>query len=253
MKRLAIFNCKGGVGKTTTTLNLSAAMARAGEKVTMIDMDPQAHLTRILSAPPADARESLFGFFSNNHPLHTLQLPWQGIGNLIPSHGQLMKVDSLFGKGPAALFRLKQGLDTYDAVEQRIVLLDSCPYVGVLSLNAIFASDFVLVPVSADYLSVQGAQQIDRTLAALEPVMKRRIPRRYVLTRYDRRRRLGDEVKRILRESYPGELCETVISESVSLTESPSVGKDVFSHQPESRGASEYQELLEELNSQGIV
>lgn len=164
-----------------------------------------------------------------------------------------MKVDSLFGKGPAALLRLKQGLDTYDAVEQRIVLLDSCPYVGVLSLNAIFASDFVLVPVSADYLSVQGAQQIDRTLAALEPVMKRRIPRRYVLTRYDRRRRLGDEVKRILRESYPGELCETVISESVSLTESPSVGKDVFSHQPESRGASEYQELLEELNSQGIV
>lgn len=253
MTRLVVFNCKGGVGKTTTTMNLAAALARSGGAVTMMDLDPQSHLTRILGALPKDPKESLFGFYANALPLNSLKVDWPNIGWLMPSHGQLMKVDSLFGKGPSALLRLKQGLDTYDTVEKRTVLIDCCPYVGVLSLNSIFAADFLLVPVSTDYLSMQGAQQIERTLAALEPVLKRRVPRRYLLTRFDRRRRLSDEIRRIMTENYGDELCETVITESVSLAESPSVGMDVFSHQPDSRGAADYQLLFEELRSAGLV
>jgi chromosome partitioning protein len=125
------------------------------------------------------------------------------VGRLIPAHAELIKVDSIFGKGPAILNRLNGGLQALEVSGgESTTLIDCCPFLGVLSLNAIFAADRILVPVSSDYLSLRGALQIEHTLKALEPVLKRRIERRYLLTRFDRRRKMSFEIQQRLSAQF---------------------------------------------------
>ena len=251
---IAIFNQKGGVGKTTTTLNLGAALNRAGTSPLLIDLDPQGHLSSIHGNTPAEASRSLFAFYQDSRTLSELELEWKNIGQLIPAHQQLIKVDSIFGKGPAILNKLRSGLETLENEKPaRTTLIDCCPYIGVLALNAIFACDRLLIPVSTDYLSLQAAEHITRTLQVLEPVLKRRVERRYLLTRFDRRRRMSDDVRNKLRERYGNEVCDTVISENVAVAESPSLNRDVFRHNAASAGARDYQALLEELRQRGDI
>ena len=255
--RIAVFNQKGGVGKTTTTLNLAAAAARDGGNPLLLGLDPQCHLSVIHGSTPLDSSHSLFGFYQDMRRLDELAIPWEGIGRLIPSHQQLIKVDSIFGKGPAILNKLRTGLDAIDASmpgdSTQNTLIDCCPYVGVLALNAIFACDVLLIPISTDYLSLQAADQMTRTLAILEPVLKRRVERRYVLTRYARRRKMSEDVQNRLRERYTDEVCQTMISENVSLAESPSQNRDVFTHNAASAGARDYAALYQELKRQGFL
>lgn len=251
--RTAIFNQKGGVGKTTTTLNLAAAIARDGQSPLLLDLDPQGHLSSIHGGAPLEAGKSLFAYYQDSKPLPELELHWAGIGTLIPSHQQLIKVDSIFGKGPTILNKLRSGLESLDSeAGERPVLIDCCPYIGVLALNAIFASDHLLIPISTDYLSLQAAEHITRTLEVLEPVMKRRIERRYLLTRFDRRRKMSFDVRDRLRDRYGNEVCETVISENVAIAESPSLNRDVFQHNASSTGAGDYLRLRDELKAQGF-
>ncbi|WP_294255118.1 ParA family protein [Propionivibrio sp.] len=255
--RITVFNQKGGVGKTTTTLNLAAAACRNGGQPLLLDLDPQCHLTYIHGTIPRDSARSLFGFYQSLHALDELAIPWEGIGRLVPSHQQLIKVDSIFGKGPAVLNKLRLGLDAMDdsipGNAAQNTLIDCCPYVGVLALNAIFACDLVLIPISTDYLSLLAAEQMTRTLAILEPVMKRRVERRYFLTRYDRRRKMSKDVQNKLLERYADEVCRTVISENVAIAESPSLNRDVFSHNASSVGAKDYTLLFEELRRQKFL
>lgn len=255
--RIAVFNQKGGVGKTTTTLNLAAAVAGDGGKPLLLDLDPQCHLSGIHGSTPQDSSRSLFGFYQDVRGLGELAIPWEGIGRLVPSHQQLIKVDSIFGKGPAILNKLRSGLDAIDAAipgnAAQSTLIDCCPYVGVLALNAIFACDLLLIPISTDYLSLQAAEQMTRTLSILEPVLKRRVERRYVLTRYARRRKMSEDIQNRLRTRYADEVCQTVIAENVALAESPSQNRDVFSHNASSTGAKDYAALYRELKEQGFL
>jgi len=253
MHRLAIFNCKGGVGKTTTAMNLGAALARNGEQAILVDFDPQCHLTRIIDALPVDSRRSVFAFFAYGVPLDQLLVDWPRVGWLLPSHGQLMKVDSVYGKGPKVLRMLHDGLDRLESSVQRPTIIDCCPYMGVLALNAILASDSVLVPISADYLSLLGAQQVDRSLRALEPVFKCKLKRRYVLTRVDHRRKMGVAIYRQMKKLFGEDMCKTTIREAIAIAESPVQGCDVFEHHDKSKGADDYMKLYLELRAEGML
>lgn len=134
------------------------------------------------------------------------------------------------------------------------MVIDCCALLGVLSLNAIFACDLLLVPVSTDYLALESARQVERALHALEPVFRRRLPRRYVLTRFDARRKMSAEIADLMAGAFRSdEICRTRVAENVSLAESPSRSLDVFRHAPQSRGASDYGALVEELMGSGLV
>lgn len=252
MARIVVFNQKGGVGKTTTTLNMAALLARSGLVPLLIDLDPQAHLSAISGASAQEGRDSLYAFYQEAKQLaHLIRASACG-WYIIPSHLDLSKVDTQFGKGPQALYRLHAGIVREKLNTERPILIDASPQLGVLSLNGIFASDRVLVPISADYLAVSGAWQVARTLHALDRVLKKPPLRRFVMTRFDARRKMSWDIDRKLRECFGAELCETRISENVSLAESPGQSRDVFAHAPESRGARDYVALQEELEAAGF-
>jgi chromosome partitioning protein len=247
MTVIAVFNQKGGVGKTTTALNLVAGLARAGGKPLAIDLDPQAHLTHILDASVRLADESMFSFFARNRALLEILRETETGALIAPGHLETAKLDSMLGKSLQVITRLRQALNA-QAAARGPVIIDCCPLLGVLSLNAVFACDLLLVPVSADHLALRGAQQVERTLDALEPVFKRRLPRRYLLTRFDRRRRMSAQIEERMRAEFRAdEVCRTLISENVSLAESPAYQKDIFGYAPRSAGARDYAALLEEL------
>jgi len=253
MAKITIFNQKGGVGKTTTALNLAALLAARGADPLVIDLDPQAHLSSVCGAAVSGPERSLYGFYSGHYPLAGLIQRSAAGWKIIPAHLDLSKVDTQFGKGPNALNRLNTGIVKENLNTNRPILMDACPMLGVLSLNSIFAADRVLVPISADYLAIKGAQQLERTLRALEHVVKKRVERRYVITRFDARRKMSWDIDRKLRERYAHELCETRITENVSIAESPSLNCDVFAYAPESRGAKDYAQLLAELEATGFL
>ena len=202
---------------------------------------------------PRLADDSVYSFFVRQRPLAEIaQITASGVV-LCPGHLELTKLDTLLGKGVNVVTRLRVALKQHD-IAPGPVIIDTCPLLGVLSLNAIFACDLLLVPVSADYLALRGAQQVERALHALEPVFKRRLPRRYVLTRFDARRKMASEVADLMAMAFrPEEICATRVAENVSLAESPAQRLDVFRHAPQSRGARDYQALVEELVGAGLV
>ena len=253
MAVIAVFNQKGGVGKTTTALNLLATIAQRGRRPLGIDLDPQAHLSHIFGLQPRLAEDSIYSFFVRGRPLDDVaQITRSGVV-LCPAHLELAKIDSLLGKSVNVVMKLRHALHDQGAPPGPVVI-DCCPLLNVLSLNAIFACDVLLVPVSCDFLSLRGATQVERALNALEPVFKRRLPRRYLLTRYDMRRKMSDDVvERMTSAFQPEEVCATRIRESVKLAESPAVALDVFRHAPGSKGAQDYEALGDELLRSGFV
>lgn len=253
MSIVAVFNQKGGVGKTTTALNLAAALARRQRPPYGIDLDPQAHFSSIAGIQASSGDDTLLSVFQRGRPLGELVQPAPAGIRVIPSHMELSKVDTLFGKGFNVVNRLNTSLRAEGlGVDEEPVLMDCCPLIGVLSLNAIFASECLIVPVSADYLSFKSALQVEKALKALEPVLKRRVKRRYLLTRFDARRRMAREIQQLMEQHFGEDVCAQRIAENVSLAESPAYNKTVFEHAPASRGAQDYDALLDELIAGGV-
>ena len=252
MAVIAVFNQKGGVGKTTTCLNVTAALDIAQQSPIALDMDPQGHLTLSSGAKKTTPEASVSAFFNHQTPLSCLMQETARGWPIITASLDLAKVDALLGSDPKAATLLKQGLREELTLTGAPILIDCCPMLGVLTLNAMLATDRVLIPVSADFLSLQGVHRLDSALNALERKLNRKFERRIVVTRFDARRKLAHEIYDKLKERYGNLLCNTRISENVALSTSPMHGKDVFDYAPTSLGAQDYLALTEELWDSGF-
>ncbi len=245
--RIAVFSQKGGVGKTTTALNLGGALARAGLRPLWIDLDPQGYLTEVLGAQKLRGA-SILEAFSKGRSIASLARAVDTRGEIVAAHMELQHIETRFGKSPDAMSVLAKRIDAWQAEHQnRPVVIDCAPQAGLLTLAAIVATRCVLIPVSSDYFSLSGALGVERTVQTLQDVLRTKIDRRVLLTRFDPRRRMAQRVEEALRARFGAGMCETTIRESVSVSESPSAKKDIFLHAPDSSGAEDYQRLYEEL------
>lgn len=248
MAVIAVFNLKGGVGKTTTCLNVAAVLAKAKKHPIALDMDPQGHLSLACGLKKDITSEmNMATFFEKKVPLAKLMRDTPAGWQIIASSLELAKIDATYGSDPKAATLLKAGLQEELALTGAPILIDCCPMMGVLTLNALLAADRVLIPVSADYLSLQGVHRLDSALNVLEKKLQRKFERRIVVTRFDSRRKLAYEIFDRVKDRYGDLVCNTRIGENVALATSPMHGLDVFAFGPNTPGAADYMALTMEL------
>ncbi|MDR7415600.1 MAG: ParA family protein [Armatimonadota bacterium] len=245
---LAVVNQKGGVGKSTTALNLSAALARRGRKVLLVDMDPQGNATSGLGIPKDRLRASVYDVLLRRLPLRAVLLP-TAVGGLevAPSTVELAGAEVELAVEEDRAERLREALeglrDRYD-----LVVVDCPPSLGLLTLNALVAADRALLPIQCEYYALEGLSLLLRTLELVRGSLNPQLRLGgVVLTMYDPRTNLSEQVAREVRAFFGEEVFRTVIPRTVRLAEAPSHGQPIFLYDPHSRGALAYEALAEEV------
>jgi chromosome partitioning protein len=250
MRRIAIINQKGGVGKTTTAANLAAALARAGQRVLVIDMDPQANLSLYLGAEPATGEPSSYSILCGGHSIQEALVATSTAGlTLVPAHIDLSGADLELAAQIGRETILRDALDEFDAQQEAagepydFVLLDCPPSLGLLSINALTAAQEVMLVVQTEFFALQG---LSKLVEIVQLIQKRMNPALEITTivpcLYDSRLKLAREVLAELRRYFPGKVSEPVRT-NVRLAESPSYALTIFDYAPESNGATDYAAL----------
>jgi chromosome partitioning protein len=238
-------NQKGGVGKTTTTINLGHALALAGQNVTLLDMDPQG---QIATGYGIDASlPGLDEVLLDQIHLDELINQVKDNINVVPAGKRLSDFEHVTTGGSERAYTLQKAIAVSSLVEQDFVLIDCPPSSGLLGMNAMFAATEVLIPISGDYLSLHGLSRMMQILKRSESFTGRTVKLWLVTTRMQLRRRLAQEVRNKVLKYFPGRVLNTVIRENVSLAESPSFGQTIFEYKNTSAGAEDYLALAQDL------
>ncbi|MBM3986157.1 MAG: ParA family protein, partial [Planctomycetes bacterium] len=255
MRRIAVINQKGGVGKTTTTANLGAALARLGQRVLVCDLDPQCNLTVHLDVDPAGGAPTLYELLRGEATLDQVARPARSAGLwLLPSSvdlaGAELELVNVVGREVLLRDAFEADARARGAPRWDVVLCDCPPSLGLLSLNALVLCDEVFVPVQAEFFALQG---LSKLLEITELVQRRLNPALRVTglvsCRHDTSTNLGRQVIEDIRRHFGDVLFRSVIRRNVKLAEAPSHGRTIFEYDPECRGAADYLALAREMLS----
>ncbi|RMG44555.1 MAG: ParA family protein [Candidatus Dadabacteria bacterium] len=260
---IGVVNQKGGVGKTTTTVNLGAAMAERGKRVLLIDMDPQANLSTHLGCggpegtvseeseditePTEQVPESVYDVLKGNKTIKEVLIERSDNLHVVPSSLFLSAADLELGGVVGRELILKRALskvrDEYD-----VIIIDCPPSLGLLSLNVLAAVDQVIIPVQSEYLALHGVRQLLDTIDQVRTVYNPELVVGGVLIcLHDNRKRLARAVADTIRAYFGDLVFEQVIRTNVSLAEAPANGQTIFEYAPRSSGAEDYAALVEEI------
>ncbi len=245
----AFANQKGGVGKTTTVVNLAAVMTDWGLRVLVVDIDPQSNATTSLGVKPGASELSMYEILLNEEPVEAavFATAWDGL-DLLPSSpalaGATVELNRLDPHARArALRNALQSISGYD-----YVLIDSPPSLGILTVNSLCAADGVVVPVQCEYLALEGLSQLLHTIQLIQRGLNPNLAMRgVVMTMYDQRTNLAKEVVAEVQRYLPKQVFRVLVPRSVRLSEAPSYGEPGVYYSPRSRGALAYRALAWDL------
>ena len=244
---IAVVNQKGGVGKTTTAVNLTAALQDLGNKVLLCDFDPQANATSGLGVEKRKVKKSVYDVVVNETPVEGVIVSTKH-GDVLPSSADLAGAAVELITMPEPSYRLRNALnqvrDKYD-----VIFIDCPPSLEILTLNGLAAADSILVPVQCEYYALEGLSDLMATLR----MVKRRIHPTLdifgvVLTMFDGRTNFSTQVAQEVRRHLPGKVFAAVVPRNIRLAEAPSHGLPVTAYDRSSRGAQAYRDLAEEIN-----
>lgn len=245
---LSVSNQKGGVGKTTTAINLAAALAKAGQRVLVVDLDPQGNASSGLGYPRRDVTMGIYDVLMEFREVSSVLMPTALDGlQVIPASRDLVGAELELVDEDNRERRLRKVLNL---VRERYewVIIDCPPSLGLLTINALVASDGVLIPLQAEYFAMEGLGELLRTVGQVRKSLNPDLEREgIVITMTDGRNRLCREVERQAREVFGVGVFETSIPRNVRLGEAPSHGKSIVEYAPTSSGAQAYIDLADEL------
>ena len=242
---LAFANQKGGVAKTTSTLNLGVALSELGKRVLVVDMDPQGNLTMSQGIDPENLDKSMFDVLVHRLPIEDVIVHSEldVATSTIDLAGAEMALSSQIGRERALEKALKPIQERYD-----YILIDTPPSLGLLTINALAASDGVIVPVQCEYLSLRGLLQLERTLEMIRENINPRVKIQGILaTLFDARTLHGREAIEILKENFGPLVFKTVVRKTIKFAEAPVQGSSVLKYDPRGKGAEAYRSLAREV------
>ena len=248
-KRIAVINQKGGCGKTTTAVNLSACLAELGGRVLLVDLDPQAHATLGLGLRGDDLPLTIYHALQpDGIPLSQIIQPtYHANLKLVPANALLASAQVELMERPGRERLLKESLESV-AQWFNFVVIDCPPSLNLLSVNALTAATHLLIPIQTHYFSLDGMRELFKTIELVRAQFNPRLAILGILpTLYDRRTRMNRAMLDAIREHFPAQVFETAVHLNTSLTECPMVGQPVTRYAPQSRGAEDYRRLAHEL------